>query len=181
MQSLISHWSNRRNTLLRRLWAANSLDLMYALGLSLFPHMTTNLGSTHTSTSSSHFDFGSTHISTYSSHNAYIHALSLVPSLALAPPLHPPVFNTQSLDFTLTFISVVFNYPSPFFLRRILEAIDDYTELEKQKRSQAYVYAALAFLCTVAKVGRVVYAYTIVVGSVYIIPPLSPSHASHSP
>lgn len=66
----------------------------------------------------------------------------------------------------------------PSFVQRILGAIDDHSGVKRQKRSQAYMYAALAFLCTVAKVGRVVYAYTIVVGSVYMIQPLSPSHAN---
>ncbi|THH14161.1 hypothetical protein EW146_g6141 [Bondarzewia mesenterica] len=70
----------KRNTLLRRLWAANSLDIM--------------------------------------------------------------------LDFALTYLSVVFNYASPFFLKRILDAIDHPTP---ENRSQAYIYAVLAFLCTVAK------------------------------
>ncbi|KAJ8589109.1 P-loop containing nucleoside triphosphate hydrolase protein [Rhizopogon salebrosus TDB-379] len=52
------------------------------------------------------------------------------------------------LDFCLTFVSVVFNYASPFFLKRILDAIGDPTP---ENRSQAYIYAFLAFLCTLLK------------------------------
>ncbi|PPQ62804.1 hypothetical protein CVT24_000498 [Panaeolus cyanescens] len=54
------------------------------------------------------------------------------------------------LDFLLTFVSVIFNYAGPFFLKRILDAID----LENptpETRSQAYIYAFLAFVCSVAK------------------------------
>ncbi|KAI0003794.1 ABC transporter type 1, transmembrane domain-containing protein [Russula compacta] len=49
------------------------------------------------------------------------------------------------LDFVLTFISVVFHYTSPYFLKRILDAIDD---RNSATRSQAYVYALLAFICS---------------------------------
>ncbi|KAF9219839.1 P-loop containing nucleoside triphosphate hydrolase protein [Gyrodon lividus] len=52
------------------------------------------------------------------------------------------------LDFLLTVVSVVFNYASPYFLRRILESFEDQTP---EKRSQAYIYAFLAFLCTLLK------------------------------
>ncbi|KAH7882505.1 hypothetical protein F5I97DRAFT_1905629 [Phlebopus sp. FC_14] len=52
------------------------------------------------------------------------------------------------LDFLLTVVSVTFNYASPFFLRRILEAIDDPTA---ENRFQAYIFAFLAFLCTLLK------------------------------
>ncbi|KAH7909133.1 ABC transporter type 1, transmembrane domain-containing protein, partial [Hygrophoropsis aurantiaca] len=52
------------------------------------------------------------------------------------------------LDFFLTLITVVFQYGSPFFLKRILDAIDDPTP---ENRSRAYIYAFLAFLCTMCK------------------------------
>ncbi|KAG0701637.1 hypothetical protein DFH29DRAFT_925615 [Suillus ampliporus] len=53
------------------------------------------------------------------------------------------------LDFCLTYVSVVFTYASPFFLKRILDAIVD--EPTPENRSQAYIYAFLAFLCTLLK------------------------------
>jgi ABC-type multidrug transport system fused ATPase/permease subunit len=69
------------------------------------------------------------------------------------------------LDFVLTLVSVAFNYTTPFFLkyassrlcldlylwisRRILDAIDDETPVN---RSRAYVYAFLAFICSMCKV-----------------------------
>ncbi|KAH7920819.1 P-loop containing nucleoside triphosphate hydrolase protein [Leucogyrophana mollusca] len=52
------------------------------------------------------------------------------------------------LDFSLTILSVTFNYASPFFLRRILESIDNPTP---ESRAQAYIYAFLAFLCQICK------------------------------
>ncbi|CAA7263971.1 unnamed protein product [Cyclocybe aegerita] len=54
------------------------------------------------------------------------------------------------LDFSLTFVSVIFNYSGPFFLKRILDAID----LKKptpESRAQAYIYAFLAFACSCLK------------------------------
>ena len=54
------------------------------------------------------------------------------------------------LDFTLTYVSIVFNYAGPFFLKRILDALSD----EKggpDKRAIAYVYAFLAFLSSLCK------------------------------
>ena len=69
-----------RNTLLRRLWAANSLDLL--------------------------------------------------------------------LDFGLTYVSVVFNYLGPFFLKRILDSLATH---DPARVSQAYIYAFLAFMCTLCK------------------------------
>ncbi|KAF5353364.1 hypothetical protein D9756_007860 [Leucocoprinus leucothites] len=54
------------------------------------------------------------------------------------------------LDFTLTFVSVVFNYMGPFFLKRILQEIDN-ENFSRASRSKAYIYAFLAFLCTLAK------------------------------
>ncbi|KAA1467006.1 P-loop containing nucleoside triphosphate hydrolase protein [Dentipellis sp. KUC8613] len=52
------------------------------------------------------------------------------------------------LDIVLTLVSVVLNYASPFFLKRILDAID---HPSPQSRSQAYIYAFLAFICTIGK------------------------------
>ena len=69
-----------RNTLLRRLWAANSLDLL--------------------------------------------------------------------LDFGLTYVSVVFNYLGPFFLKRILDSLATH---DPARVPQAYIYAFLAFMCTLCK------------------------------
>ncbi|KAN0111601.1 hypothetical protein V8E52_008339 [Russula decolorans] len=53
------------------------------------------------------------------------------------------------LDFILTLVSVCFNYTSPFFLKRILDAIGD--DATPVTRSRAYVYAFLAFLCSMCK------------------------------
>ncbi|KAF8153792.1 multidrug resistance-associated ABC transporter [Crassisporium funariophilum] len=55
-----------------------------------------------------------------------------------------------TLDFMLTFVSVIFNYAGPFFLKRILDAID----LENptpESRTRAYIYAFLAFACSLFK------------------------------
>ncbi|KAG1750553.1 uncharacterized protein EDB91DRAFT_1108133 [Suillus paluster] len=52
------------------------------------------------------------------------------------------------MDFCLTYVSVTFTYASPFFLKLILDAIEEPTP---EKRSQAYIYAFLAFLCTLLK------------------------------
>ncbi|KAJ7479990.1 hypothetical protein B0H11DRAFT_2173507 [Mycena galericulata] len=54
------------------------------------------------------------------------------------------------LDFLLTLCSVMFNYAGPFFLKRILDAIDTSTESEKDK-GKAYIYAVLMFVCSVCK------------------------------
>lgn len=63
------------------------------------------------------------------------------------------------LDFSLTLLSVVFNYASPFFLNKILGVISETSASEiregnpshKELRAQAYIYAVLAFLCTILK------------------------------
>ncbi|KNZ78578.1 ATP-dependent bile acid permease [Termitomyces sp. J132] len=54
------------------------------------------------------------------------------------------------LDLTLTLVSVGFNYTGPFFLKRILDAID-LTTPTPSSRAQAYIYALLAFLCSLLK------------------------------
>lgn len=59
------------------------------------------------------------------------------------------------LDFTLTFISIIFNYLGPFFLKRILDSLDKHEgesdQSRKERISLAYTYAFLAFLSTLAK------------------------------
>ncbi|RPD61590.1 multidrug resistance-associated ABC transporter [Lentinus tigrinus ALCF2SS1-7] len=62
--------------------------------------------------------------------------------------------NSQSLilDFVLTYVSVVFNYAGPFFLKRILDALDtSKTGPIPEKRALAFVYAFLAFLSALCK------------------------------
>ncbi|KAK2461323.1 hypothetical protein APHAL10511_006850 [Amanita phalloides] len=56
----------------------------------------------------------------------------------------------RRLDFTLTFVSVLFNYTSPFFLKQILDAAST-TNPTRESRSKAYIYAFLAFACSIAK------------------------------
>ncbi|KAF9442979.1 multidrug resistance-associated ABC transporter [Macrolepiota fuliginosa MF-IS2] len=55
-----------------------------------------------------------------------------------------------TLDFCLTLVSVSFNYCGPFFLKRILDEIDHESPTRANK-SKAYIYAFLAFLCTLCK------------------------------
>ena len=52
-------------------------------------------------------------------------------------------------DFLLTLVSVTFTYAGPFFLQRILAAIDNPTP---ENRAKAYIYAFSAFLATLLKV-----------------------------
>ncbi|KAJ7108139.1 multidrug resistance-associated ABC transporter [Mycena epipterygia] len=54
------------------------------------------------------------------------------------------------VDFALTFCSIAFNYCGPFFLKRILDAIDTSNETEKDK-AKAYIYAFLMFVCSICK------------------------------
>ena len=54
-------------------------------------------------------------------------------------------------DFLLTLVSVTFTYAGPFFLQRILEAIDNPTP---ENRAKAYIYAFSAFFITLLKVCR---------------------------
>jgi multisubunit Na+/H+ antiporter MnhC subunit len=54
-------------------------------------------------------------------------------------------------DFLLTLVSVTFTYAGPFFLQRILAAIDNPTP---ENRAKAYIYAFAAFLTTLLKVIR---------------------------
>jgi len=52
-------------------------------------------------------------------------------------------------DFLLTLVSVTFTYAGPFFLQRILSAIDNPTP---ENRAKAYIYAFAAFFTTLLKV-----------------------------
>ncbi|KAI0332220.1 multidrug resistance-associated ABC transporter [Cubamyces sp. BRFM 1775] len=56
------------------------------------------------------------------------------------------------MDFILTYASIVFNYAGPFFLKRILDALDT-SELEgsPEKKALAFVYAFLAFASSLLK------------------------------
>lgn len=56
-----------------------------------------------------------------------------------------------TMDVLLTVVSVVFNYTGPFFLKRILDSIDENSTPED--RAKAYIYAFLTFVCTILKVG----------------------------
>lgn len=49
------------------------------------------------------------------------------------------------LDFSFTYVSVILSYAGPFFLKRILDAID--TDATPEDRAKAYIYAGLAFVC----------------------------------
>ena len=59
------------------------------------------------------------------------------------------------LDFVLTYISVVFNYLGPFFLKRILDSLENIEDEDADDRARrislAYIYAFLAFLSTCCK------------------------------
>ncbi|KAJ6452441.1 hypothetical protein C8R45DRAFT_1040659 [Mycena sanguinolenta] len=54
------------------------------------------------------------------------------------------------VDFTLTLVSVIFNYAGPFFLKRILDSIDK-SAPTRRDRGTAYVYALLMLFCAVLK------------------------------
>jgi len=77
-----------------------------------------------------------------------------------------------SLDFSLTFVSVVFNYTGPFFLKYVprflplslpyilLRQILDLIDLKNptpESRTRAYIYAFLAFTCSICKVCKSVF------------------------
>lgn len=55
------------------------------------------------------------------------------------------------LDFLITYLSVVFNYAGPFFLKRILDSLDATQNPTPEKRAQAFIFAFLAFLSTLCK------------------------------
>lgn len=52
------------------------------------------------------------------------------------------------LDFSLTIVSVFFNYAAPFLLNQILTAFDS---PDREARSRGYIYACLAFICLITK------------------------------
>ncbi|KAI0639291.1 multidrug resistance-associated ABC transporter [Trametes polyzona] len=54
------------------------------------------------------------------------------------------------LDFVLTYVSVVFNYAGPFFLKRILDSLD-VNGRNPERRALAFVYAFLAFASSLCK------------------------------
>ncbi|KAG8838602.1 hypothetical protein FRC18_003860 [Serendipita sp. 400] len=62
------------------------------------------------------------------------------------------IWVTNSLDLLmdglLTLVSVIFNYSGPFFLKRILDAIEDPTP---HAMARAYVYALLTLICSLLK------------------------------
>ncbi|KDR78083.1 hypothetical protein GALMADRAFT_245072 [Galerina marginata CBS 339.88] len=60
--------------------------------------------------------------------------------------------NSQDLlmDFVFSLMSIAFNYAGPFFLKRILEAIEQENPTAKS-RTNAYIYAFLAFVCSLLK------------------------------
>ena len=59
------------------------------------------------------------------------------------------------LDCLLSYVSVIFNYLGPFFLKRILDSLDIHEGEDEQTRagkiSRAFIYAFLAFVCTLCK------------------------------
>ncbi|KIJ35247.1 hypothetical protein M422DRAFT_262416 [Sphaerobolus stellatus SS14] len=55
------------------------------------------------------------------------------------------------MDFTLTLISVILSYASPFFLNRILKAIE-VSDKDPEARTRAYFYSLLMFVCSVCKI-----------------------------
>lgn len=59
------------------------------------------------------------------------------------------------IDFVLAYISIVFNYLGPFFLKRILDSLDPNAPTGEKGYEIAYVYAVLAFISQLCKVGLV--------------------------
>ncbi|KAJ6542743.1 multidrug resistance-associated ABC transporter [Mycena capillaripes] len=72
------------------------------------------------------------------------------PSISLLRRL----ISTNSLDLILDFVgailSIVFQYAGPFFLKRLLDSIDQRNTSPRDK-GMAYIYAGLMFLCSVIK------------------------------
>ncbi|KAF7979956.1 hypothetical protein HWV62_40400 [Athelia sp. TMB] len=54
------------------------------------------------------------------------------------------------LDMVMTCVGVVFSYAGPFYLRKILDQLD-HEDITKEERSNAYLYAFLAFVFTLLK------------------------------
>lgn len=57
----------------------------------------------------------------------------------------------MAADVLLTCLGVLAAYAGPFFLRRILSELDG-AQITQRNRSNAYLYAFLAFVCTLLKV-----------------------------
>ena len=55
------------------------------------------------------------------------------------------------LDMSLTCVGVVFSYAGPFYLRKLLDQVD-HEDITKEERSNAYLYAFLAFVSRLLKV-----------------------------
>ncbi|KAH8099895.1 multidrug resistance-associated ABC transporter [Cristinia sonorae] len=55
------------------------------------------------------------------------------------------------IDFILTYVSVIFNYLGPFFLKRILDSLDPNVKQGEKGYEVAYVYAFLAFASQICK------------------------------
>lgn len=55
------------------------------------------------------------------------------------------------LDFTLSYVSIVFNYAGPYFLKQILDSLGG-DGRNPEKRALAFVYAFLAFASSLCKV-----------------------------
>ena len=53
------------------------------------------------------------------------------------------------MDAFLTLVATLFNYAGPFFLKQILEAIDNPS---REARARAYIYALLTFVASLIKV-----------------------------
>ncbi|KAI0357032.1 multidrug resistance-associated ABC transporter [Trametes cingulata] len=60
--------------------------------------------------------------------------------------------NTRDLiiSFTLTYVGIVLSYAGPFFLKRILDALD-MVGRSPEKRALAFLYALLAFACSLCR------------------------------
>lgn len=54
-------------------------------------------------------------------------------------------------DMLMSYLGVVFAYAGPFFLRKILSELDN-EQITRRNRSNAYLYAFLAFVFTLLKV-----------------------------
>ncbi|GBE87310.1 ATP-dependent bile acid permease [Sparassis crispa] len=72
-------------------------------------------------------------------------------SLSLLRRLWSTNSKDMILDAVLSIVSVVFNYAGPFFLKRILDALDSRSDPTAEMHAIAYVFAFLAFLSTLCK------------------------------
>ncbi len=63
---------------------------------------------------------------------------------------HTMCFPLCRMDAFLTLVAVLFNYAGPFFLKQILEAIDNPSS--RGARARAYVYASFTLLASLIKV-----------------------------